>query len=74
MHDAYTKEKAGRVESKTGVIEVVRTTNKLSYAKITEGSVVKGSVCRSQGGSAGYAEGREANYQLNDGGGVQLGF
>ncbi|WP_022965751.1 hypothetical protein [Denitrificimonas caeni] len=74
VHDAYTKEKAGRVESKTGVIEVVRTTNKLSYAKITEGSVVKGSVCRSQGGSAGYAEGREANYQLNDGGGVQLGF
>ena len=74
VRDAYTKEKTGRVESKTGVIEVVRTTNKLSYAKITEGSVVKGSVCRSQGGSAGHSEGRDANYQLHEGGGVQLGF
>lgn len=74
VRDAYTKEKSGRVESKTGVIEVVRTTNKLSYAKIIEGSVVRGSVCRSQGGSAGLNEGRDANYQLHDSGGVQLGF
>lgn len=73
VHDAYTKERAGRVESKTGVIEVVRSTNKLSYAKIIEGSVVRGSVCRSLDDSA-YAEGREANYQLHEAGGVQLGF
>ncbi|MBS7326616.1 MAG: hypothetical protein KIG85_08420, partial [Thiopseudomonas sp.] len=74
VRDAYTKENTGRVESKTGSIEVVRSTNKLSYAKITEGAVVKGNLCRSLGSSAGFAEGRDANYQLHDNGGVQLGF
>ena len=76
VRDAYTKENTGRVETRTGAIEVVRTTNKLSYAKITEGAVVKGNVCRSlgDGSSAVYSEGRDANYQLHEGGGVQLGF
>ncbi len=74
VRDAYTKEKSGRVESKTGVIEVVRSTSKLAYAKITEGSVVKGSICRSFGNSGGHSEGREANYKIPEGGGVQLGF
>ncbi|MFB1011542.1 MAG: hypothetical protein QMB92_08905, partial [Thiopseudomonas sp.] len=74
IRDSYTKENTGRVETRTGAIEVVRATNKLSYAKVTEGSVVKGNVCRSLGGVAGYSEGREANYQLHEGGGVQLGF
>lgn len=74
VRDAYTKENSGRVESKTGMIEVVRATNKLSYAKITEGAVIKGSICRSLGGSDGHSEGREANYELNEGGGVKLGF
>lgn len=73
VNDAYTKEKVGRVESKTGVIKVVRSTNKLSYAKIIEGSVMQGNVCRSLAGSD-YPEGREANYQLHEAGGVQLGF
>lgn len=74
IRDAYTKERTGRTESKTGAIEVIRATNKLSYAKVTEGAVVKGNVCRSLGSSAGHLEGREANYQLHDAGGVQLGF
>jgi len=74
IRDAYTKENTGRVESKTGTIEVVRTTNKLSYAKITEGAVRKSNVCRSLSNSAAYTEGRDANYQLPEGGGVQLGF
>lgn len=74
VRDAYTKENSGRVESKTGMIEIVRTTNKLSYAKITEGAVIKGSLCRSLSSSDGHSEGREANYKLNKGGGVQLGF
>jgi curli biogenesis system outer membrane secretion channel CsgG len=74
IRDAYTKENTGRVESRTGAVEVVRATNKLSYAKITEGTVVKGNICRSLGSSAGYSEGREANYQLHESGGVQLGF
>lgn len=74
VRDAYTRENTGRVERRTGAIEVVRTTNKLSYAKITEGAVVKGNVCRSLGDSGGYAEGRDATYQLHESGGVQLGF
>lgn len=74
IRDAYTKESSGRVESKTGMIEVVRATQKLSYAKITEGAVIKGSLCRSLGSADGYAEGRDANYKLHDAGGVQLGF
>lgn len=74
IRDAYTKENSGRIESKTGMIEVIRATQKLSYAKITEGTVVKGNVCRSLSSADGHAEGREANYQLHEAGGVQLGF
>jgi hypothetical protein len=73
IRDTYTKENTGRVESKTGTIEVVRTTNKLSYAKTTEGTVRKNEICRSLGNSA-YLKGRDANYQLHKDGGVQLGF
>lgn len=74
IRDAYTKENTGRVETRTGAIEVVRSTNKLSYAKITEGAVVKGNLCRSLGSSDSFTEGRDANYQLHESGGVQLGF
>lgn len=71
VRDAYTKERTGRVETKAGAIEVIRSNNKMSYAKIIDGAVVQGNVCRSRGRSE---VGREANYQLNEGGGVQLGF
>lgn len=74
IRDAYTKENTGRIETRTGAVEVVRATNKLSYAKVTEGAVVKGNVCRPIGHSAGNPEGRDANYQLHQDGGVQLGF
>ncbi|TEY03102.1 CsgG/HfaB family protein [Campylobacter sp. US33a] len=77
IKDAYTKETTGAVETKTGSIEITRTSPKLSYAKITEGSVKVGDVCRplSNGGSGnGYTIGRDANYKIEEGGGVNLGF
>ncbi|MCW1359839.1 CsgG/HfaB family protein [Campylobacter sp. CCS1377] len=77
IKDAYTKETTGAVETKTGGIEITRTSPKLSYAKITEGSVKVGDVCRplSNGGSGnGYTIGRDANYKIEEGGGVNLGF
>ncbi|EGK1211214.1 CsgG/HfaB family protein [Campylobacter jejuni] len=77
IKDTYTKENTGRVESKTGSIEITRTSPKLSYAKITEGSVKVGDICRPLIGSNsgnGYTIGRDANYQTQEGGGVNLGF
>ncbi|BEK25406.1 hypothetical protein A0M84_02185 [Campylobacter jejuni] len=77
IKDTYTKENIGRVESKTGSIEITRTSPKLSYAKITEGSVKVGDICRPLIGSNsgnGYTIGRDANYQTEEGGGVNLGF
>lgn len=77
IKDTYTKENTGRAESKTGSIEITRTSPKLSYAKITEGSVKVGDICRPLIGSNsgnGYTIGRDANYQTQEGGGVNLGF
>lgn len=77
IKDTYTKENIGRVENKTGSIEITRTSPKLSYAKITEGGVKVGDICRPLIGSNsgnGYTIGRDANYQTEEGGGVNLGF
>ncbi|OOX94145.1 hypothetical protein BOO83_05295 [Campylobacter coli] len=77
VKDAYTKENTGRIETKTGTIEIARTTPKLSYAKITEGSVKVGDICRPLNiGSSGngYTIGRDANYKIEENGGVNLGF
>lgn len=74
IRDAYTKENTGRVENKVGSVEVVRHTSKLSYAKIIEGVVNKNNVCRKAGSSFGSDVGRDADYQLLEGGGVKLGF
>lgn len=77
IKDTYTKENIGRVENKTGSIEITRTSPKLSYAKITEGSVKVGDICRPLIGSNsenGYTIGRDINYQTQEGGGVNLGF
>lgn len=78
LKDSYTKQSTSdmRVESKVGEVEITRADPKLSYAKIIEGQMKEGYICRPLGGSSdpGYSEGRDANYQLNDGGGVNLGF
>lgn len=77
IKDTYTKENTGRVESKTGSIEITRTSPKLSYAKITEGSVKVGDICRplsDTGSGNGYTIGRDANYENQECGGVNLGF
>ncbi|WP_096025915.1 CsgG/HfaB family protein [Campylobacter lanienae] len=78
LKDSYTKQSTGdmRVESKVGEVEITRADPKLSYAKIIDGQMKEGYICRSLGGGSGsgYSEGRDANYQLNDGGGVNLGF
>ncbi|WP_096022719.1 hypothetical protein [Campylobacter lanienae] len=78
LKDSYTKQSTGdmRVESKVGEVEITRADPKLSYAKIIDGQMKEGYICRPLGGGSGpgYSEGRDANYQLNDGGGVNLGF
>lgn len=63
-----------RVESKAGEAQITRATPKLSYAKIIDGQMKEGYICRPLGGELGYSQGRDANYQLNDGGGINLGF
>ena len=77
IKDAYTKENTGRVESKTANIEITRTSPKLSYAKITEGGVKVGDIYRplsDTGSGHGYTTGCGANYQIQEGGGVNLSF
>lgn len=78
IKDSYTKETTGRVETKSGDIEVVRSTPKLSYAKITSGSVKVGDICRplsnENSSGNGYTIGRDANYKIDENGGVNLGF
>lgn len=78
LKDSYTKQSTGdmRVESKVGEVEITRADPKLSYAKIIDGQMKEGYICRPLGGGSGpgYSEGRDVNYQLNDGGGVNLGF
>lgn len=78
LKDSYTKQGTGdmRVETRAGQVEITRADPKLSYAKIIEGNMKEGYICRPLGGGSGpgYSEGRDANYQVNDGGGVKLGF
>lgn len=78
LKDSYTKQSTSdmRVETRAGQVEITRADPKLSYAKIIEGQMKEGYICRPLGGGSGpgYSEGRDANYQLNDGGGVNLGF
>ena len=77
IKDAYTKETTGRVETKVGEVNIVRVNPKMSYGKITQGAVKKGNLCRplSTGGTGnGYTIGKDANYKLEEGGGVNLGF
>ncbi len=76
IKDSYTGETTGHIETKTGAVLITRSTPKLSYAKITEGSAKKGDVCRPLGGGSGpgYSEGKDANYQLGENGGVELGW
>ena len=78
LKDSYTKQSTSdmRVETRAGQVEITRADPKLSYAKIIEGNMKEGYICRPLGGGSGpgYNEGRDANYQVNDGGGVKLGF
>ena len=78
LKDSYTKQSTSdmRVETRAGQVEITRADPKLSYAKIIEGQMKEGYICRPLGGGSGpgYSEGRDANYQVNDGGGVKLGF
>ncbi|WP_096025030.1 hypothetical protein [Campylobacter lanienae] len=78
LKDSYTKQSTSdmRVETRAGQVEITRADPKLSYAKIIDGQMKEGYICRPLGGGSGsgYSEGRDVNYQLNDGGGVNLGF
>ncbi|WP_249321610.1 MULTISPECIES: LPP20 family lipoprotein [unclassified Campylobacter] len=75
LKDAYTKETTGRVEKRVGSVEVSRVTPKISYATIKDGKISIGDICRPfSNDSIGLDQGRESNYELNQGGGVKLGF
>lgn len=78
LKDSYTKESTGdsKIESKVGKVEITRADPKLSYAKVIDGTVKEGNICRPLGGGngPGYDIGRDANYQTGENGGVSLGF
>lgn len=44
--DSYTKETTGYEEFLTGKVEIVNNNEKMSYAKIIDGSVTQGNICR----------------------------
>ena len=63
------------METKSGDLEITRTSSKISYAKASEGSKAKkGDICYPRGLGAVDAYGKEANYELGEKGGVKLGF
>ncbi|MCR8679705.1 MULTISPECIES: CsgG/HfaB family protein [Campylobacter] len=76
LKDSYTKQSTSdmRVESRVGEVEITRAESKLSYAKIIEGQMKEGFICRPLGSGLGYNQGRDANYELSEDGGVNLGF
>ncbi len=71
ISDSYTKESVGRVENFVGKIEIIRQTPKMSYAKIIEGSVKIGDICRKVGSGG---DGKDTNVKISPNGGVVLPF
>lgn len=71
VSDSYTKESVGRVENFVGKIEIIRQTPKISYAKIIEGSVKIGDICRKVGFGS---DGKDTNVKISPNGGVVLPF
>ncbi|AJC85694.1 hypothetical protein [Campylobacter sp. RM16704] len=71
VKDSYTKENTARIETKSGKVQITRSTPKLSYAKILEGNVKKGDICRPlNGGDVGM----EKQHSINQNGTVNLGW
>ncbi|HEC1766580.1 LPP20 family lipoprotein [Campylobacter sp. IFREMER_LSEM_CL2127] len=71
IKDAYTKENTARIETKSGKVQIIRSTPKLSYAKILEGSVKKDDICRPLDDSG---VGMEKQHSVNPNGTVNLGW
>ncbi|MSN96149.1 hypothetical protein F1B92_02885 [Campylobacter sp. FMV-PI01] len=70
--DPYTKEIVSRIENRVGSIEIIRLNSKISYAKILDGSVRKGDICRKNGGNVGI--GKDSGVKIKNSGGVELPF
>ncbi|WP_291949743.1 hypothetical protein [Campylobacter sp.] len=71
VKDSYTKENTARIETKSGKVQVIRPTPKLSYAKIIEGSVKKGDICRPLDDSD---VGMQKQHSVNQNGTINLGW
>lgn len=71
--DPYTKEAVGRSETYTGKIQIVRQSPKISYAKVIDGSVKKGDVCRKLKEN-NQNQGRDTDSKILENGGVILPF
>ncbi|MCR6571165.1 hypothetical protein [Campylobacter insulaenigrae] len=71
VKDSYTKENTARIETKNGMVKIIRSTPKLSYAQIIEGNVKKGDVCRPLDDSG---VGMEKQHSVNQNGTVNLGW
>ncbi|EAK0950227.1 hypothetical protein I4Q68_000424 [Campylobacter lari] len=71
VKDAYTKENTARIETKSGKVQITRSTPKLSYAKILEGSVKKDDICRPLDD---VNIGVEKQHSVNPNGTVNLGW
>jgi len=81
--DTYTKESLGRSETKVAEIEITKVTSSMSYAKITEGTISlvhQNDICRRIKTSTAPKKvednpnWKKTNVEVNDGGGVRLGF
>lgn len=72
--DSYTKESVGSIENKTASIEIIRSSSKMSYAKILEGSVKKGDICRKKDSGINSNIGKNSSVKIKENGGVVLPF
>lgn len=73
--DAYTKEKVGNAEYKTGSIEIIRQSPKMSYAKIIQGNAKKGDICRLKNtDNTSSNVGKDSIVKIKENGGVALPF
>ena len=78
LYDPYTKEYLGQDEVLSGKIEIVRSTPKISYARVISGEAKKGDICRKiEGVTQQYAnpiQQKEDSISHTQNGGVKLPF
>jgi len=73
--DTYTNESLGRTEVKSGRIKIIKSLPKFSIAKLLEGDVIKGSICRTSSSvSSDTLSTKVSNTTMTEAGGVVMPF